>query len=82
MSTYPPIKTFFPTLDPEFYPLLLGRWFTKKDGSVIGVCASCWHAVPAQWLSLCLLPFGQGEEWRCDQCPGNRVRTNGKLRKK
>lgn len=82
MSTYPPIKSYFPTLETEFYPLLLGRWFTLSTGSAVGVCASCWHVVPALYLTLCQLPFGQGEEWRCDECPGVRVRTNGKLRKK
>jgi hypothetical protein len=82
IRTYPSIRTFAPDLDPEYYPLLLGRWFERTEGGVVGVCSSCWRVVPAQFLFLCLLPFGAGEEWRCDECPGNRVRTNGKLRKK
>jgi hypothetical protein len=77
MKSYPHIKTLFPTLETEFYPLLLGRWFQTEE-HVVGVCGMCYRVVPALYLTLCILPFGKGEEWRCDECPGVRVRTNGR----
>lgn len=66
--------------DDDYTPTLeLGRWYILDENQphqVWGICACCFQFKEAFRLTLCILPFGQGEEWRCDTCPGTRVRTN------
>jgi len=75
MKSYLHITQILPNTAVEDFPLLLGRWFQGKEHTY-GLCAGCFRFIPAQWLYLCIRPFGKGEEWKCDECPGVRVKTN------
>jgi len=55
-----------------------GRWIVFPDSPTEcwGLCARCYSLKPAFHLYLVIRPFGKGEEWRCEECGGTRVKTN------